>query len=139
MKYLNLTLAGLKKLANETYKKSGPGFRVFGLIGTLGSGKTTFTKAMAAVMKVKHAKSPTFTIINCYSGTKKSLYHVDLYRLEKEIELRALGLDEILSDLDNLVVIEWADKFPSIMKSCDALIKFEVLKNSKRNVTINAN
>jgi tRNA threonylcarbamoyladenosine biosynthesis protein TsaE len=141
MTYRNLTLSGLGKLAgsmvapSQAQKKA----RVFGLVGPLGAGKTTFTQAMAKALGIDNAKSPTFTIVHCYNGPKKSLYHVDLYRLEKDRELDALGLDEILTDSDNLMAIEWADKFPQILKRCDTIITFEITKDKKRNVTVKNN
>lgn len=136
MTYRNLNLAGVKKLAAMVYKKSGPSCRVFGLIGTLGAGKTAFTKALAHSMGIKDAKSPTFVLIHCYVQGKKSLYHIDLYRLEKHAELEPLGLDEIINETNSIVVIEWVDKFPQLMKKCDLLIKFEITKDNNRNVTI---
>ena len=137
--YRNLNLTGVNKLARTVYKKSGPSNRVFGLIGTLGAGKTAFTKALAEAMGIHDAKSPTFVLIHRYQQAEKSLYHIDLYRLDEEKELEPLGLDEILTDKDSLVVIEWVDKFPILIKQCDTLIKFEITKNNTRNVTITNN
>jgi tRNA threonylcarbamoyladenosine biosynthesis protein TsaE len=139
MTHRNLSLAGIKQLARKLYKQSGPGRRVFGLAGNLGAGKTAFTKALAEAMGIKDAKSPTFVIIHCYRKAKKSLYHIDLYRLDRVSELAPLGLDEILADEDSLVVIEWIDKFPSLAKRCDVILKFEITKNKKRNVTVTSN
>jgi tRNA threonylcarbamoyladenosine biosynthesis protein TsaE len=139
MKYKNLTLHGVKKLAKQLYKASGNDNRVFGLVGPLGSGKTTFAKALAECMGVKNAKSPTFVLVHCYEKQGKSLYHIDLYRLEKNRELDALGLDEILADEGSLVCIEWVDKFPKLMKRCDAIFEFEFLKDNLRNVTVTNN
>lgn len=139
MTYRNLNLAGVNKLAGEVYKKSGPSSRVFGLIGTLGAGKTAFTKALAQAMGITDAKSPTFVLIHRYEKGKKSLYHIDLYRLDDAKELAPLGIEEILADMESLVVIEWVDKFPELMKKCDTIINFEITKDNKRNVTLKNN
>lgn len=136
MTHKNLTLKGLKKLARRLAKSSEPNNRVFGLIGPLGAGKTTFVKELGQALGIGNAKSPTFTIVHCYNGPGKSLYHIDLYRLEKDREIDAIGLDEILEDAESLVAIEWADKFPGIMERCDSIIKFEITKDNKRNVAI---
>jgi len=136
MKYPDLDLAGVRKLAAKLAGQAGNKHRIFGLVGPLGAGKTAFTQGMAEAMGATGAKSPTFTLVNCYQGREKSLYHVDLYRLEKERELDALGLDDILADTSNLACIEWADKFPSLLKKCDTIIKFEALKHDRRNVTV---
>ncbi len=142
MQYTNLTLAGVKKLAVSLRKpdklRSKPP-RIFGLTGPLGAGKTTFTKSLAETIGIKNAKSPTFTIVHCYEGPEKSLYHIDLYRLENEKELASLGLEEILEDEGNLVAIEWVDKFPKLMDQCDCLLNFEITKDNKRNVTVTHN
>lgn len=139
MKHRNLTLAGIKQLARKLYKQSGPKRRIFGLVGNLGAGKTTFTKALAESMGITNAKSPTFVLIHCYRKGKKSLYHIDLYRLDKIKQLAPLGLEEVLADKESLVAIEWVDKFPSIAKLCDTIITFEITKDNKRNVTVTNN
>jgi tRNA threonylcarbamoyladenosine biosynthesis protein TsaE len=140
MNYRNVKLSGIKQIAKELLKTTGPDNRIIGLVGQLGSGKTTFTKALAKIaLGINTAKSPTFTIIHCYSGREKSLYHIDLYRLEKDKELDAIGLDELLSEKRSLVLIEWPDKFPKLLKKCDTIVNFEVLKNNLRNVTVTNN
>jgi tRNA threonylcarbamoyladenosine biosynthesis protein TsaE len=87
---------------------------VIALIGDLGTGKTTFTKALAAGLGVSEpVQSPTFTIIKEYKSGRLPLYHFDVYRLEREEELEDLGIDEYLFG-DGVSVIEWADKVPGI-------------------------
>lgn len=139
MKHRDLNLSGIKRLARDLYKKSGPKRRIFGLVGNLGAGKTTFTKALAEAMGIKDAKSPTFVIVHCYRKAKKSLYHIDLYRLDKAKQLAPLGIEEMLADENGLVAIEWVDKFPSIAALCDTIITFEITKDNKRNVTVTNN
>jgi tRNA threonylcarbamoyladenosine biosynthesis protein TsaE len=136
----DLTLKQLESLGADLARQGLAGSRrVIGLVGPLGAGKTTLVQAMAKSLGIANAKSPTFTIVNCYNGPKKSLYHVDLYRLEKESELVHIGLDELLADEDSLVAIEWVDKFPTLMKRCDTVIALKITKDNKRSVTINGN
>jgi len=67
--------------------------------------------------------SPTFTLIHEYEGTQGTdghkmpvkLYHLDLYRLEGERQLDTLGLDELAAP-DSIVLVEWGEKFPSVVK-----------------------
>jgi tRNA threonylcarbamoyladenosine biosynthesis protein TsaE len=139
MTHQKLNLAGIKNLAKDMNKKLGLDFRVFGLVGQLGAGKTTFTQALAAVMGAQKAKSPTFTVVNCYPGKTYTLYHIDLYRLDSFDQTRAIGLDEILADPQAAVVIEWADKFPEILNQCHAILAFEINKDQTRNVEIKHN
>lgn len=100
--------------AARTFASKITGGEVFALIGNLGSGKTTFTKALAKALKIKsHVTSPTFVIMKVYAfkknGSKFHLHHLDLYRAEKNI-VQNLGLKEIWKDKNAVTVVEWADK-----------------------------
>lgn len=139
MKHKNINLLGLKRLAKNVAKSELKKYRKVGLIGQLGSGKTTFVKHLAQALNIKFVKSPTFTVVNCYKTSPYSFYHIDLYRLEKPSELIVLGLDEIWSDPQAIVLVEWVDKFPKLKKQCDLLINFEISKNNTRNVTVQHN
>jgi tRNA threonylcarbamoyladenosine biosynthesis protein TsaE len=84
------------------------------LYGDLGTGKTIFAKGLAdgfGVADVDEVSSPTFTIINQYSGRAK-IYHIDLYRIETGA-LDGLGLEEIFDDPNAAVIIEWAERLGS--------------------------
>lgn len=84
------------------------------LYGELGAGKTLFAKGLAdgfGVADVDEVSSPTFTLINQYSGRVK-IYHIDLYRIETGA-LDGLGLEEIFDDPNAVVIVEWADRLGS--------------------------
>ena len=81
------------------------------LVGDLGAGKTTLVSGFVAAIGAGIATSPTFSLVNEYPGGRLIVWHVDLYRLDKEAELRELGLDDILGDRRGVCLIEWADKF----------------------------
>src|SRR5215468_7555466 len=84
------------------------------LHGDLGAGKTIFAKGLAdgfGVADPDEVSSPTFTLINQYSGRVK-IYHVDLYRIETGA-LDGLGLEEIFDDPHAAVIIEWAERLGS--------------------------
>lgn len=81
------------------------------LVGDLGAGKTTFVAGVVASLGGPVAQSPTFSLVNEYPGGRLIVWHVDLYRIEREAELRELGLDELVGDRRGIVVVEWADKF----------------------------
>lgn len=86
-----------------------------GLLGDLGAGKTLCVQGVAlgvAVPPSLRVTSPTFTLVNEYRGGRLPLYHADLYRIEREIELDEIGLDDLIRRGDGLVVIEWADRYP---------------------------
>jgi tRNA threonylcarbamoyladenosine biosynthesis protein TsaE len=94
------------------------------LRGELGMGKTTLVKGMAAALgaSAEDVTSPTFTLVHEYKGRKTRLIHLDLYRLETEDELETVGLWEFADAGDALVMVEWGDKFASVMERADAEI-----------------
>lgn len=133
----NLSEKQVVKLAQKlakTYKNKDV---AIGLAGDLGSGKTTFTKAFASVLGVNRVKSPTFVIASEYNLKSQKLHHLDFYRLNHLDQLQAIGLNELLLNQKRIVLMEWIDKFPEVMRQCDIIIKFKIKKNNLRDVQIN--
>lgn len=120
-------VAFAKKLAQKT-KPAKENARIFALSGDLGSGKTSFSQAFLRELKVKEQViSPTFLIIKSYKirGAKfKNAYHIDTYRLENPSEILELGLEEILENKENIVLIEWAEKIEKYLPKDSTWIKF---------------
>lgn len=121
---------------------------VFALCGDLGSGKTTFVQGFAEGLGISaRVNSPTFIIVRTYSiPTSKNnfpllatLYHVDLYRLEKNVndELAQLGLIEAVDDKKSIVVIEWAERARDMLPKHTRWIQFKNVDENKRKITIN--
>jgi tRNA threonylcarbamoyladenosine biosynthesis protein TsaE len=82
------------------------------LNGSLGAGKTVLVKGIAHALGIdeEDVTSPSFTLVNPHAG-RLLLYHIDLYRLEEGASAaHAVDLEEILSDEDAVIVIEWADR-----------------------------
>ena len=96
------------------------GGEVIALIGELGAGKTTFTKALGKALGVKQSiPSPTFVMMQEFPTTTKSkvnskrklyLYHLDLYRTKDFKEVESLGITQTWTHPETVTVIEWADK-----------------------------
>ena len=104
---------------------------VFGLIGSLGSGKTHWSKGfVAAIDAGANVTSPTFSIVNEYRGGVFPLFHFDFYRLKSADELIALGWDEYLDEA-GIVICEWANMFPELMP--DNTTWLEILHSGEGN------
>ena len=109
------------------------------LRGELGAGKTTLVKGIAEAFHAaeqEEVTSPTFTLIHEYRGDDVTIYHVDLYRIDTERELATLGIDDLLRDQHNLVLIEWGEKFPRFVEQRDAEIAFERTGDTERKITL---
>ncbi len=81
------------------------------LRGSLGTGKTTLARGVAEGLGVSdgsQVNSPSFTLVNIYQG-RCPIYHVDLYRLSSEREIRSVGLEEFLGR-DGVTLVEWSER-----------------------------
>ena len=85
------------------------------LTGSLGSGKTSFTKGLGRGLGIiEYITSPTYTIINEYYSGRIPLYHFDVYRLGSSDEMLELGCDEYFFG-NGITVLEWADNVSEIL------------------------
>jgi tRNA threonylcarbamoyladenosine biosynthesis protein TsaE len=112
------------------------------LRGDLGAGKTTLVKGIAEGFKAAEADdvtSPTFTLIHEYRGPERDVFHIDLYRLERPGELDSLGLEDLMHEERNLLLIEWGEKFPRIVKQKDAEISIHRAGHDERKVRLTTN
>ena len=97
------------------------------LRGDLGAGKTTLVKGIAEGLHAgshDDVTSPTFTLIHEYRGPEVNLFHVDLYRIDTPRQLEKLGLDDLRSD-NSILLIEWGEKFPRLLRERDVEIALE--------------
>jgi tRNA threonylcarbamoyladenosine biosynthesis protein TsaE len=120
--------AGTLAMGERVAEMLLPAPKLIVLRGDLGTGKTTLVKGIAASLgaaEVEDVTSPTFTLVHEYVGAKVRLYHLDLYRLETERELLTLGLEEMADARDALVLVEWGEKFPSVVERADGEIFIE--------------
>ena len=109
------------------------------LRGEVGAGKTTLVKGIAAALGAaseEDVTSPTFTLVHEYAGPKVRVYHLDLYRLETERELATLGIDEMAAQPDALVLVEWGERFESIVSRMDAEIAMEHGEGNERAMMV---
>jgi len=106
------------------------GGEIFALIGSLGSGKTTFAQALGRELKIRQKiTSPTFILLQAFPFKLKHrkevwFYHLDLYRTKNFKEVKALGLLEVWGRPDTVTLIEWADKIKKHLPEKSKVIKF---------------
>ena len=127
---------------------SAKGALVIGLSGDLGTGKTTFTQAIARHLGIKEkVNSPTVVIIKKYSivgqiqqktssiknAKYKFLFHLDAYRLKNEKELLYLGWDKIISNKEHLVFIEWPENVLKVIPATSVFIHISHTNQGYRN------
>ncbi len=107
----------------KRFSRTLRGGDIIGLVGDLGSGKTTFVQHLAEDMGVKKTvRSPTFVLLQEYQTSKEfrekynvsRLCHIDAYRLNNENELFAIGFEDYVERHDTVILFEWADRIPSV-------------------------
>jgi tRNA threonylcarbamoyladenosine biosynthesis protein TsaE len=109
---------------------------VIGLAGTLGSGKTTWARAMLRGLGFSgRVPSPTYTLLEHYELGDLTLVHLDLYRLRGDAELENLGLRDWLADPNTWVVFEWPERAPALARRCDLVLEFVDAGDNARQVT----
>ncbi len=109
------------------------------LRGEVGAGKTTLVKGIAAALGAAaedEVTSPTFTIVHEYAGTSVRLFHLDLYRLETEEQIAVLGIDEMAGYPDSLLLVEWGERFESIVKRAAGEIYMEHGEGDERGLIV---
>ena len=108
------------------------------LRGDLGAGKTTLVKGIAAAFAAateEDVTSPTFTLVHEYRGPRATLYHIDLYRIDTQRELETLALDDLRDD-KSILLIEWGEKFPRLMRERDVEIALEREGENDRRIKV---
>lgn len=116
---------------------SGP--RVVVLRGEMGAGKTTLVKGWVAALgaaKAEEVTSPTFTLVHEYAGSRGKVYHLDLYRLETEREVEGLGIDEMAGEPGAVVLVEWGEKFNSVVERAEAEVAMGHLEGDERSLLV---
>jgi len=87
--------------------------------------------------------SPTFTLVHEYDGRQRvngkerdiKLYHIDLYRIEDERQLETIGFDELTTE-EAILLVEWGEKFPNVVKRSNGDILIEHAGGDTRNITV---
>ncbi len=124
------------KLGKELGLKLKP-CSIVAISGDLGAGKTTLIKGIAgsaAHIDAQLITSPTFTLLNIYSGALQ-VYHFDLYRLQSAEDFLALGFDEVL-DAGGICLIEWPEVIEQRLPERTLKIQIEYGPKSGRTLIL---
>ncbi len=130
MKIVQLSQADQEAIEIAGTLKGG---EILALRGDLGSGKTTFTKALGKALGVRNTiTSPTFVMMQEYQTAKETssgepiwLYHLDLYRTKDYKDVAALGIEHYWGHPQTITVIEWAEKIESKLPKKRIDLKFK--------------
>ena len=100
------------------------------LSGELGTGKSTFARAL--IKAAGHdgpVPSPTYTLVEPYNLPRGKIYHIDLYRVSGEEELRYLGWNELD---DGFRLVEWPDRAPGLAAQADLVLTLSYEGDGRR-------
>lgn len=106
------------------------------LKGPIGAGKTHLARAIiqSLLTELEDVPSPTYTLVQSYSGQNGNIWHADLYRLSDSSELVELGLDEAFETA--IVIIEWPDRLPKEMRPDNSIEIEFFLRGELRILTV---
>lgn len=134
----------ISKSEKETFDFGGKiaaglkGGEILALFGDLGAGKTTFAKGLANYLGVKKTiKSPTFNIVKTYPilhNKIKCLIHIDAYRLNSSADAESIGLAEMISNQENVILIEWPENVWPVIEHKAQSLKFLFVDDNSRQI-----
>ena len=108
---------------------------VINLIGNLGAGKTTFVRGLIQELGFdEFVKSPTFTIVESYESDNLKVFHFDLYRIEDDRELQAIGVEDYLSEENAITLVEWPEKSKRYFNNPDYIIQLNYCDNDEKRL-----
>jgi len=105
------------------------------LIGNLGAGKTTFVRGLIQELGFdEFVKSPTFTIVESYESDNLKVFHFDLYRIEDDKELQAIGVEDYLTEENAITLVEWPEKSKRYFNDPDYIIELNHCDNDEKRL-----
>lgn len=111
------------------------GGEVIAFTGSLGAGKTAFTRGLARGLGISmRVTSPTYTIVNEYTGGRLPLFHFDMYRLSSSDELFDIGWEDYLAR-GGVCAVEWSENVSDALED-PIRVCIETLDETTRRITI---
>ena len=102
----------------------------------MGAGKTTLISRIAALLGAEDkVTSPTFAIVNQYEGRERTIYHFDMYRIERVEEALDFGSEEYFAS-GELCLVEWPEKIEPLLPEDTMVVKIEILGDEERRFVI---
>ena len=102
----------------------------------MGAGKTTLISRIAAYLGAQDdVTSPTFAIVNQYEGSERTIYHFDMYRIERIEEALDFGCEEYFAS-GELCLVEWPEKIEALLPDDTMVVRIEILSDSERRFVI---
>jgi len=127
--------AAAAKLASQ-WRDRGVATLCVGLRGPLGSGKTTWARAMLTGLGYAgRVPSPTYTLLEEYRIGALTLVHLDLYRFNDPEELEFLGVRDRFGEQGVWLLVEWPERAPNLLEKCDFVLDFAPLGAEGRVIT----
>lgn len=112
---------------------------VVALGGDLGSGKTTWVRAMLRGLGYTgRVPSPTYTLVEHYPFDALTVLHLDLYRLADDEELEHLGIRDWLEEPRIWLLAEWLERAASLRALADLELALEIADDTSRRVRLEA-
>lgn len=137
--FVSISYEETRQIAKKFAEKLEKGTTVC-LFGELAAGKTTFTQGIGQAFGIERLISPTFLIMRQYPVAShpviKTLFHLDLYRLNSIDDIKAFDVEEIWSAPENLLVIEWPEKFAKNLPKDRFDIFFKTIGDNERQIII---
>lgn len=131
------SLEALSAIAQQFIEEVLPWGDVFAFYAPMGTGKTTFIKALCEALGVEDViNSPTFSIINEYRAEPSGelIYHFDCYRLERLSDALNLGVEDYLQS-GALCLIEWPEVLEDILPADTVRIILTEQEDGSRTLT----
>ena len=121
-------------LGQKLASRLAPG-DVIAYFGDLGAGKTAFTRGLAQGLGITDpVTSPTYTIVNEYTGGRLPLFHFDMYRLGSSDELFDIGWEDYLQR-GGVCAVEWSENVADAMQGAIS-VRIGRDSDEQRTITI---